>query len=102
VAYDESEEEEEEEEEEFYCVVCEKKFKNPKQLVNHEKSKKHQQKLAQLRAELREEEELLAGVAALLSQPIACISCYSFAFHGAAPGRMASCVAGGLGVGNFK
>jgi len=52
------------EEEEFYCVACEKSFKSSKQLENHERSKKHKQKLAELRSALEAEEDLLAGVIA--------------------------------------
>ncbi|KAK9118876.1 hypothetical protein Scep_016969 [Stephania cephalantha] len=34
---------------EFYCVVCRKKFKSDKQWKNHEQSKKHREKVAELK-----------------------------------------------------
>uniref|UniRef100_A0A5B7BKA6 DNAJ protein JJJ1 n=1 Tax=Davidia involucrata TaxID=16924 RepID=A0A5B7BKA6_DAVIN len=46
---------------ELYCVVCGKKFKSEKQWKNHEQSKKHKEKVAELKEafgdEEREEEE---------------------------------------------
>ncbi|KAI4340142.1 hypothetical protein MLD38_025008 [Melastoma candidum] len=45
----EEREEEEEEEGELYCVACGKKFKSKKQWENHEKSKKHKEKVDALR-----------------------------------------------------
>ncbi|XP_008791313.2 DNAJ protein JJJ1 homolog [Phoenix dactylifera] len=45
--------------EEFYCVVCNKKFKSDKQWKNHEQSKKHRDKVAELRMTLEEEDKLL-------------------------------------------
>lgn len=40
---------------EFYCVACEKLFKSDKALQNHEKSKKHQEKVYQIRKVMEEE-----------------------------------------------
>ncbi|KAL5987825.1 hypothetical protein ACLOJK_035580 [Asimina triloba] len=37
------------EDKELYCVVCSKKFKSEKQWKNHEQSKKHREKVAELR-----------------------------------------------------
>ncbi|CAI9281500.1 unnamed protein product [Lactuca saligna] len=51
------EEEEDERKNEFYCVVCGKKFKSDKQWKNHEQSKKHKEKVAELREAFEEEEE---------------------------------------------
>ncbi|KAJ3675561.1 hypothetical protein LUZ60_004603 [Juncus effusus] len=42
--------------EEFYCVVCNKKFKSDKQWKNHEQSKKHKEKVNELRLAIEEEE----------------------------------------------
>lgn len=42
--------------EEFFCIVCEKRFKSDKQLKNHERSRKHLDQVAELRAVLQEEE----------------------------------------------
>ncbi|MBA0689345.1 hypothetical protein Goari_007077 [Gossypium aridum] len=47
----------EREKEEFYCVACGKKFKSEKQWKNHEQSKKHKEKVAELRESFIEEEE---------------------------------------------
>ncbi|CAM0949812.1 unnamed protein product [Alopecurus aequalis] len=58
-------EEEEDEEtrdkrkEELYCVACNKKFKSEKQWKNHEQSKKHKDKVTELRIAFKEEEEAL-------------------------------------------
>ncbi|MEW5306528.1 MAG: hypothetical protein WDW36_008986 [Sanguina aurantia] len=41
---------------ELYCIVCEKTFKSEKQFHNHERSKKHQEKLSLLKAQLEAEE----------------------------------------------
>ncbi|XP_039069411.1 LOW QUALITY PROTEIN: DNAJ protein JJJ1 homolog [Hibiscus syriacus] len=43
--------------EEFYCVACSKKFKSEKQWKNHEQSKKHKEKVAELRESFIGEEE---------------------------------------------
>ncbi|XWS60447.1 hypothetical protein CRYUN_Cryun07bG0037100 [Craigia yunnanensis] len=45
------------EKEELYCVACGKKFKSEKQWKNHEQSKKHKEKVAELRESFIEEEE---------------------------------------------
>ncbi|TVU50130.1 hypothetical protein EJB05_01487, partial [Eragrostis curvula] len=59
--FDEEEEEElrAKRKEEFYCVACNKKFKSDKQWKNHEQSKKHKDKIAELRMVFKEEEEAL-------------------------------------------
>nr|CAD1837933.1 unnamed protein product [Ananas comosus var. bracteatus] len=44
--------------EEFYCVACNKKFKSDKQWKNHEQSKKHRDKVAELKTMFKEEEEV--------------------------------------------
>lgn len=46
-------------ENELYCVVCSKKFKSEKQWKNHEQSKKHRERVAELRVSfnVKEEEE---------------------------------------------
>jgi hypothetical protein len=41
-----------EEDAELYCIVCKKKFRNHNQWRNHEQSKKHLERVAELRAEL--------------------------------------------------
>lgn len=45
------------EKEELYCVACGKKFKSEKQWKNHEQSKKHKEKVAELRESFIDEEE---------------------------------------------
>ncbi|KAG1366774.1 DNAJ protein JJJ1 [Cocos nucifera] len=45
--------------EELYCVVCNKKFKSDKQWKNHEQSKKHRDKVAELRMTFNEEDKVL-------------------------------------------
>ncbi|GJM95600.1 hypothetical protein PR202_ga12361 [Eleusine coracana subsp. coracana] len=59
--FDEEEEEEmrAKRKEEFYCVACNKKFKSDKQWKNHEQSKKHREKIAELRMAFKEEEAAL-------------------------------------------
>ncbi|GMS85128.1 hypothetical protein PENTCL1PPCAC_7303, partial [Pristionchus entomophagus] len=42
-----------------YCIVCEKAFKSMKTKENHEKSKAHKQKLADLKKHLKDEETAL-------------------------------------------
>ncbi|KAF8408205.1 hypothetical protein HHK36_007348 [Tetracentron sinense] len=42
---------------ELYCVVCSKKFKSDKQWKNHEQSKKHREKVAELRYSFDSEEQ---------------------------------------------
>ncbi|XP_021285495.1 DNAJ protein JJJ1 homolog [Herrania umbratica] len=44
-------------EKELYCVACGKKFKSEKQWKNHEQSKKHKEKVAELRESFVDEEE---------------------------------------------
>lgn len=41
---------------ELFCVACSKKFKSDKQWKNHEQSKKHKEKVAELREAFRDEE----------------------------------------------
>ncbi|KAJ4972564.1 hypothetical protein NE237_005738 [Protea cynaroides] len=43
---------------ELYCIVCNKKFKSEKQWKNHEQSKKHRDKIAELRESFDVEDEL--------------------------------------------
>ncbi|XVF49968.1 hypothetical protein PTKIN_Ptkin04bG0058700 [Pterospermum kingtungense] len=45
------------EKKELYCVVCGKKFKSEKQWKNHEQSKKHKEKVAELRESFIDEDE---------------------------------------------
>ncbi|XP_022738642.1 DNAJ protein JJJ1 homolog [Durio zibethinus] len=45
------------EKEELYCVACGKKFKSEKQWKNHEQSKKHKEKVAELRESYVDEDE---------------------------------------------
>ncbi|KAI3777515.1 hypothetical protein L1987_47315 [Smallanthus sonchifolius] len=56
---DEMTEEEEEDvrKNELYCVACGKKFKNDNQWKNHEQSKKHKDKVAELREAFGEEDQ---------------------------------------------
>ncbi|KAJ6691613.1 DNAJ PROTEIN JJJ1-like protein [Salix purpurea] len=42
---------------ELYCVVCGKKFKSEKQWKNHEQSKKHKEKVAELRESFQDEDD---------------------------------------------
>ncbi|KAF0920144.1 hypothetical protein E2562_033447 [Oryza meyeriana var. granulata] len=56
---DEEEEMRAKRKEELYCVACNKKFKSDKQWKNHEQSKKHRDKVAELRMVFEEEEEAL-------------------------------------------
>lgn len=42
---------------ELYCVVCGKKFKSEKQWKNHEQSKKHKEKVAELRDSFQDEDD---------------------------------------------
>ncbi|CAL1381627.1 unnamed protein product [Linum trigynum] len=53
----EDEKKEDEGKQELYCVACGKKFKSDKQWKNHEQSKKHKEKVAELRESFKEEEE---------------------------------------------
>uniref|UniRef100_J3NDL7 J domain-containing protein n=1 Tax=Oryza brachyantha TaxID=4533 RepID=J3NDL7_ORYBR len=56
---DEEEEMKAKRKDELYCVACNKKFKSDKQWKNHEQSKKHRDKVAELRMVFEEEEEAL-------------------------------------------
>eukprot|EP00967_Tisochrysis_lutea_P116672 scaffold188059_cov36-Tisochrysis_lutea.AAC.1 len=49
--------------ESFYCAACNKHFKNLRQWQNHERSKKHVQRVKQLRAELEAEDIELERIA---------------------------------------
>ncbi|KAM7279487.1 hypothetical protein ACFE04_006621 [Oxalis oulophora] len=51
------EEEKKDEAKELYCVACGKKFKSEKQWKNHEQSKKHKEKIAELRQSFVDEDE---------------------------------------------
>ncbi|XP_044477250.1 DNAJ protein JJJ1 homolog [Mangifera indica] len=55
--FEEEVEENENKRNEFYCVVCGKKFKSEKQWRNHEQSKKHKEKVAELRESFVDEDE---------------------------------------------
>ncbi|XP_048529224.1 DNAJ protein JJJ1 homolog [Triticum urartu] len=61
LAFEEEDDEEtrEKAKEELYCVACNKKFKSEKQWKNHEQSRKHKDKVADLRMAFKEEEEAL-------------------------------------------
>ncbi|XP_074317072.1 DNAJ protein JJJ1 homolog isoform X1 [Silene latifolia] len=59
---EEDEDEEEEEKRELYCAACGKKFKSDKQWKNHEQSRKHKEKVAELRRVFEEEDAELEGV----------------------------------------
>lgn len=54
---DETEDEVDEKKSELYCLVCRKKFKNDNQWKNHEQSKKHKEKIAELRQAFSEEDK---------------------------------------------
>ncbi|XP_044487051.1 DNAJ protein JJJ1 homolog [Mangifera indica] len=58
---EEVEEENEKKRNEFYCVVCGKKFKSEKQWKNHEQSKKHKEKVAELRESFVDEDDEIDG-----------------------------------------
>lgn len=47
----------EEKKNEFYCIACSKKFRSDKQWKNHEQSKKHKEKVAELREAFCEEDK---------------------------------------------
>lgn len=53
---DEEAEDVDERKNELYCVACGKKFKTDKQWKNHEQSKKHKEKLAELREAFSDED----------------------------------------------
>ena len=53
--------EEAEDDEDLYCLVCEKVFRSERQLENHERSKKHRDRLAALQCEMLADESLLFG-----------------------------------------
>mmetsp|Transcript_24208 Transcript_24208/g.43037 ORF Transcript_24208/g.43037 Transcript_24208/m.43037 type:complete len:512 (+) Transcript_24208:6-1541(+) len=61
-AEEEEEEEEEEELDVFGCAVCRKQFQNEKQWLNHEKSKKHRQAVAELELEVKLPEDTQEAV----------------------------------------
>ncbi|MCO5570226.1 hypothetical protein L7F22_023944 [Adiantum nelumboides] len=46
-----------ERQDEFYCIVCNKKFKSDEQWRNHERSKKHLEKVAMLRDSFEEDDK---------------------------------------------
>ena len=45
----------------LYCIACERAFKKAGQLANHEKSKKHKEKLAELRQLMHDEDVEMFG-----------------------------------------
>lgn len=53
---------------EFYCIVCSKKFKSDEQWRNHERSKKHLDRVAFLKESFREEDEEIEALALLESE----------------------------------
>ncbi|KAK9669126.1 hypothetical protein RND81_13G111100 [Saponaria officinalis] len=53
---DEENVDEDEEKRELYCAACGKKFKSDKQWMNHEKSKKHRERVAELRRVFEKED----------------------------------------------
>ncbi|KAL6554719.1 hypothetical protein OROHE_007458 [Orobanche hederae] len=57
VENDEAEDVVEEKRRQFYCVVCSKKFKSDKQWRNHEQSKKHKEKVTELREAFSDEDK---------------------------------------------
>lgn len=48
----------EEEVQQYYCVACDKAFKTEKALVNHEKSRKHKDKVAAIKREMVDSEDI--------------------------------------------
>lgn len=48
----------EEKVEHYYCVACDKAFKTEKALVNHEKSRKHKEKVAAIKREMADSEQV--------------------------------------------
>lgn len=54
--------EEEEEIDDLFCVACNKAFKSDKAFINHEKSKKHKEMVAIIKAHMEEEEAAMSGV----------------------------------------
>ncbi|KAH9609492.1 hypothetical protein KSS87_018705 [Heliosperma pusillum] len=57
----EEDEDEEEEKRELYCAACGKKFKSDKQWKNHEQSRKHKDRVAELRRVFEKEDDELEG-----------------------------------------
>ncbi|KAI6196655.1 hypothetical protein M3Y94_01134700 [Aphelenchoides besseyi] len=49
----------EEDSDNFFCIVCEKKFKNAKSFANHERSKKHKDAVAKLKEFMVEDDHRL-------------------------------------------
>ncbi|XP_031556654.1 LOW QUALITY PROTEIN: dnaJ homolog subfamily C member 21-like [Actinia tenebrosa] len=62
VSGDQSGEEKDVVEEQYYCVACDKPFKSEKALINHEKSRKHKEKVALLKIELEAQLKEMDGV----------------------------------------
>lgn len=48
----------EEDVQQYYCVACDKAFKTEKALVNHEKSRKHKDKVAAIKREMADSEDI--------------------------------------------
>lgn len=57
VEEDDDDDDAERKNEQLYCIVCSKKFKSEKQWKNHEQSKKHKEKVAELREHFLEEDK---------------------------------------------
>lgn len=59
-----------EEVEQFYCVACDKAFKTEKALVNHEKSRKHKDKVTAIKREMAENEQEDSHASSLLENDL--------------------------------
>lgn len=57
---DDIDDDDEEEPDELYCIACDKAFKTQNAFENHEKSKKHKAKVAELAAALAQDEEAVS------------------------------------------
>ena len=59
-----------EEVEQFYCVACDKAFKTEKALVNHEKSRKHKDKVTAIKREMAEHEQVDVHASSLVENDL--------------------------------
>ena len=59
-----------EEVEQFYCVACDKAFKTEKALVNHEKSRKHKDKVTAIKREMAENEQVDGHASSLVENDL--------------------------------
>ena len=59
-----------EEVEQFYCVACDKAFKTEKALVNHEKSRKHKDKVTAIKREMAENEQVDGQASSLVENDL--------------------------------